>query len=200
MLARKTEAMFTRNKSSVIRHQWRDYEDISPYMPLAIITAEDQKFARHYGFDFEAIEKAMKHNEKVKQKKRKRIRGASTISQQTAKNVFLWQGKSYFRKALEAYFTVLIEIFWSKKRIVEVYMNVAETGDMIFGVEAAARHYFHKPASELTRYEAAAIAVSLPNPRKYKAANPGPYLQSRITWCMNMMDKLGGKNYLKQIE
>jgi monofunctional glycosyltransferase len=199
-MERKTEALFTKGKKSKIHSKWKSYENISPYMPLAIITSEDQKFPEHNGFDFKAIEKAIEHNEKVKQKKRRRLRGASTISQQVAKNVFLCQGRSYVRKGLEVYFTVLIEFFWSKKRIIEVYMNVAETGDMIFGVEAAAQKYFNKPASKLLKHEAAAIAVILPNPRKYKANNPGPYVQSRINWCVNMMDKLGGKSFLKQIE
>jgi len=200
MLSRKTEALFTKDKSSKIDYRWRDYDEISPYLPLAIITAEDQKFPYHNGFDFEAIEKAIEHNEKVAQKKRKRIKGASTISQQVAKNMFLWQGRSYVRKGLEVYFTVLIELLWSKERIIEVYMNIAEMGDMVFGAEAAAQRYFKKPASKLTQYEAASIAVILPNPRKYKAAAPGPYVQKRINWCVDMMNKLGGKGFLKEIE
>jgi monofunctional glycosyltransferase len=200
MLTRKTEALFEKDKSSKVHYRWRDYDEISPYMPLAIITAEDQKFPYHHGFDFQAIEKAIDHNEKVAKKKRKRIKGASTISQQVAKNLFLWQGRSYVRKGFEVYFTVLIEVLWSKQRIIEMYMNIVEMGDMTFGVEAAAQRYFKKPAAKLSQYEAAAIAVILPNPRKYKAANPGPYVQNRINWCVNMMDKLGGKGFLKEIE
>jgi monofunctional biosynthetic peptidoglycan transglycosylase len=200
MASRKAEAIFSEKKNKKIQQEWRSYEEIAYYLPLAIITAEDQAFPKHIGFDFRAIEKAIKHNEKVKQGKRKRIKGASTISQQVAKNVFLWQGRSFIRKGLEAYFTLLIEIFWTKKRIIEVYMNVAEMGDMVFGAEAAAQKYFNKSAKKLTKNEAAAIAVILPNPRKYSATNPGPYISGRKAWCMDMMDKLGGKNFLKQIE
>lgn len=200
MASRKIEALTSDKKTSAIAKTWKNYENISPHLPLAIICAEDQKFPLHDGFDFEAIEKAMEHNEKVKMKKRKRIKGASTISQQVAKNVFLWQGRSWVRKGLEVYFTVLIEFFWPKKRIIEVYMNVAEMGDMIFGAEAAAQAYFKKPASRLSASEAATIAVILPNPRKYKAVNPGAYVAKRRDWCINMMGKLGGKGFLKQIE
>lgn len=200
MLDRKLHALFTQNNNTALRAEWKKYEEISPYMPLAIIAAEDQKFPYHFGFDFEAIKKAIKYNERAKAKKKGTLRGASTISQQVAKNVFLWQGRSYLRKALEAYFTLLIELIWNKKRIIEVYMNVAETGDMIFGVEAAAKRYFHKPASQLTPYEAAAIAVSLPNPRKYQPGRPGPYMQQRIRWCVNMMEQLGDTSLLRKIE
>jgi monofunctional glycosyltransferase len=200
MAQRKAEAVFQSKKQTSIHYQWKSYHEISAWLPLAIIACEDQKFPHHFGFDFESIEKAIEHNEKVKQGKRKRTRGASTISQQVAKNVFLWQGRSYFRKGLEMYFTVLIEIFWSKQRIIEVYMNIAETGDMLFGAEAAAQKYFGKPAAKLTASEAATIAVILPSPRKYSAVRPGPYVQSRRDWCLNMMQKMGGKNFLKQIE
>jgi monofunctional glycosyltransferase len=200
MLSRKTEALFSDKKDKSIDYQWKNYDEISHNLPLAIICAEDQKFALHDGFDFEAIEKAMKHNEKVKMKKRKRIKGASTISQQVAKNVFLWQGRSWVRKGLEVYYTVLIEFFWPKKRIIEVYMNIAEMGDMIFGAEAASQAYYKKSASRLSASEAATIAVILPNPRKYKAINPGAYVAKRRDWCVNMMGKLGGKGFLKQIE
>lgn len=200
MASRKAEAIFSDKKNKSIRHHWKSYNEIAYHLPLAIITAEDQAFPKHIGFDFRAIEKAIEHNEKVKQGKRKNTRGASTISQQVAKNVFLWQGRSFIRKGLEAYFTLLIEFFWPKKRIIEVYMNVAEMGDMIFGAEAAAQQYFNKPASKLSKSEAATIAVILPNPRKYSATKPGPYVQKRRDWCMDMMQKLGGKSFLKQIE
>jgi monofunctional biosynthetic peptidoglycan transglycosylase len=200
MASRKIEAIFSDKKNKSIAFKWKNYNEISPYLPLAIITAEDQKFPEHFGFDVEAIEKAVEHNEKVKQGKRKRIKGASTISQQVAKNVFLWQGRSYIRKGLEVYFTLLIEFFWPKQRIIEVYMNVAEMGDMVFGAEAAAKKYFRKPAAKLTQSEAATIAVILPNPRKYSATNPGPYVAKRRDWCINMMNKLGGKTFLKQLD
>ena len=143
----------------------RDYvsiDNMSPNIRLAVIASEDQLFMDHNGFDFKSIEKAMKHNRKSKS-----LHGASTISQQVAKNVFLWQGGGYFRKGLEVYFTFLIEKVWGKRRILETYLNVAEMGDGIFGAEAAAQHYFHKPAKNLTRTEAAMIAACLPNPKKY---------------------------------
>jgi monofunctional biosynthetic peptidoglycan transglycosylase len=200
MASRKIEAIFSDKKDKSLAFEWKNYNEISPYLPLAIITAEDQKFPEHFGFDVEAIEKAVEHNEKVKQGKRKRIKGASTVSQQVAKNVFLWQGRSYIRKGLEVYFTLLIEFFWPKQRIIEVYMNVAEMGDMVFGAEAAAQKYFRKPAAKLTQAEAATIAVILPNPRKYSATNPGPYVAKRRDWCINMMNKLGGKSFLKQLD
>ena len=200
MASRKVEAVFSDKKDKSIDFRWKKYEDISRSLPLAIITCEDQDFPNHFGFDFKAIDKAIAHNEKVKAGKRKRIKGASTISQQVAKNVFLWQGRSYVRKGLEVYFTLLIEFFWSKQRIIEVYMNIAEMGNMTFGAEAAAQKYFRKSAANLTQSEAATIAVILPNPRKYSAANPGPYVQKRRNWCVDMMNKLGGKSFLKQIE
>jgi monofunctional biosynthetic peptidoglycan transglycosylase len=144
----------------------RDYvgwDDISVQMKLAVIASEDQLFPEHNGFDWKSIEKAMKHN----QRKPKRIRGASTISQQVAKNVFLWNGRSWIRKGLEVYFTFMIETIWGKKRILEVYLNVAEMGKGVFGTEAAARQYFKKSAKKLSRSEAAMIAACLPNPKKY---------------------------------
>ncbi|MEI9943757.1 MAG: monofunctional biosynthetic peptidoglycan transglycosylase [Chitinophagaceae bacterium] len=156
----------------------RDYvsrNNISPNAKLAVIASEDQLFADHSGFDWKSIKKAMKYNEK----KPGRIRGASTISQQVAKNVFLWQGGGWFRKGLETYFTFMIELVWGKKRIMEVYLNVAEMGDGIFGIEKAANIYFNKPAKNLTRQEAAMIAACLPNPKRYKVKSPGPYMQRR---------------------
>lgn len=159
----------------------RDYvtlEDMSQHVKLAVIASEDQLFPDHDGFDFKSIEKALKHNQKSK-----KIRGASTISQQVAKNVFLWQGRSWVRKGLEVYFTFMIELVWSKKRILEMYLNVAETGEGIFGVEAAAQAYYNKPASNLNREEAAMIAAALPNPVKYTVNPPAritAYRQKRI--------------------
>src|SRR5450755_3641183 len=138
-------------------------DEISPYAKLAVISSEDQLFPDHDGFDFKSIEKAMKHNQKSKS-----LHGASTISQQVAKNVFLWQGRSLIRKAMEVYFTFMIEWVWGKKRILEMYLNVSEMGDGIFGIEMAANQYFNKPAKNLTRQEAAMIAACLPNPRRYK--------------------------------
>jgi monofunctional glycosyltransferase len=146
-----------------LKRDYVDWDDISPNMKLAVMASEDQLFPKHNGFDWKSIEKAIEHN----QRKPKRVRGASTISQQVAKNVFLWNGRSWIRKGFEVYFTFMIELVWGKKRILEVYLNVAETGKGIFGVEAAAQHNFKKSAKKLTRTEAAMIAACLPNPKKY---------------------------------
>ena len=171
-------------------HDWVPIEDISPNLQRAVIAAEDGTFLEHNGFDFKAMKLAFKHNTKGK-----RIKGGSTISQQTAKNVFLWQGRSYVRKALEAYFTVLIELFWGKERIMEVYLNSIEMGTNVYGAEAAARHYFEKPASDLTRREAASIAAILPNPRKYKATNSSAYIERRKSRIMKHMRYIGKLDY-----
>lgn len=167
----------------------RDYvsrKAISPYARLAVIASEDQLFADHKGFDWKSIKKARKYNEK----KPGRVRGASTISQQVAKNVFLWQGRSWFRKGLEVYFTFMIELVWGKKRILEVYLNVIEMGDGIFGIEQAANRYFNKPAAGLTQQEAALIAACLPSPRRYKVKPPSKYMQLRSGQIMRQMSFL----------
>jgi monofunctional glycosyltransferase len=161
-------------KEMVLSHDWVSIEEISPNIQKAVIASEDGTFLTHYGFDFSAIQKAVKNNSKGK-----RLKGGSTISQQTAKNVFLWQGRSYLRKGLEAYFTVLIEIFWSKERIMEVYLNSIEMGDGVYGIEAASQHWYRKSADDLTKNEAAGIAAILPNPRKYKATNSSSYIERR---------------------
>ncbi|MHB1920898.1 MAG: monofunctional biosynthetic peptidoglycan transglycosylase [Chitinophagaceae bacterium] len=153
---------------------WINYDQISPFAKLAVMAGEDQEFPEDDGFDFKAIEQAFRHNEKSKH-----IRGGSTISQQVAKNVFLWQGKSYFRKALEAYFTFMIEKIWGKKRILEMYLNVAQTGPGIFGMEAAAQYYYGKSARTLDREEAAMIAAALPNPVRFKIKPPSRFTSWR---------------------
>ena len=166
----------------------RDYvnmKEISPYAKLAVICSEDQLFPDHDGFDFKSIEKAMKHNQKSKS-----LHGASTISQQVAKNVFLWQGRSWFRTALETYFTFMIELLWSKKRILEVYLNVSEMGDGIFGIECSARNNFNKPAKNLTRTEAAMIAACMPNPKKYTIKPLSKYVAVRYQWILVQMTHL----------
>lgn len=164
---------------------WVSIDKISHNMVQAVVASEDNLFMQHHGFSVTDIEKAIKHN-----KKGKRIRGGSTISQQTAKNVFLWPKRSYLRKGLEAYFTVLIELFWSKERIMEVYLNVIETGDGIYGVEAAANEYFDKSAAKLTKSQSALIAVCLPNPRKFNAGNPSSYIVRRKNKIVSLMGKL----------
>jgi len=172
----------------VLRKKWISLEKISPSLPLAVVASEDNKFLEHHGFDFEAIDKAMDHNEKTKGK---RIRGASTISQQTAKNVFLLPQRSWIRKGLEAYFTVLIEFVWPKKRILEVYLNVIETGKGIYGAEMASETYFNKPASKLGPGESALIAAILPNPLKWDPSRPTPYILSRRQWILWNMGNIG---------
>lgn len=178
--------MLQSNKNVKQKHNWVPMESISKQLQLAVICSEDQNFLIHNGFDLKAIEKAYLHN-----KKGKRLKGASTISQQTAKNVFLWPERSWLRKGLETYFTFLIELTWSKERILEVYLNSIEMGNGIFGAEAAAQHWFKKPASKLTKHEASAIASILPRPRKYKANPVTPYIQSRKQWIMRQMTYFG---------
>lgn len=166
------------DKNYPIKHQWVDLENISHFMPKTVVRSEDAKFYDHFGFDFEAIKKAQEYNKRHKKKK-----GASTISQQTAKNVFLWPSRTYIRKAMEAYFTVLIECLWPKKRIMETYLNVIELGPGIYGVEAASKYYFKKPAKKLTLSESALLTAVLPNPIKFKVNHPSSYIlnrQSRI--------------------
>lgn len=158
-----------------LKRDYIDYDDMSYYAKLAVISSEDQLFADHSGFDWKSIEKAMKYNEK----KPNRVRGASTISQQVAKNVFLWQGRSWIRKGLETYFTFMIELIWGKKRILEMYLNVSEMGTGIFGIEAASQAYFKKPAARLTKSEAARIAACLPNPKKLKVQPASKYVAGR---------------------
>lgn len=170
-----------------LKKDWEPLDRISNRLQLAVVCAEDQKFLSHRGFDVEAIEKAIEHN-----RKGKRMRGASTISQQTAKNVFLWEGRTWIRKGLEVYFTALIELIWSKERIMEVYLNVIEMGDGIYGAQAAANTYFGKDAEKLTEAEAALIAAILPSPRKYSARSPGAYVRKRQGWILRQMGQWGG--------
>lgn len=175
----------------------RDYvsrNKISSNAKLAVIASEDQLFPDHNGFDFKSIEKAMKHNQKSKS-----LRGASTISQQVAKNVFLWQGRSWIRKGLEVYFTFMIELIWGKKRILQVYINVAEMGDGIFGIEAASQKYFNKPALNLSRLEAAMIAACLPNPVRYKVRPPSSYVLYRSGWIIRQMNNLDNDPDVREI-
>lgn len=163
-------------------HKWVPYNEISDHLKRAVIASEDQRFFQHKGFDRIEIEKAMKEN-----KKRRRPRGASTISQQTAKNVFLWPKSSWIRKGLEAYFTVLIELFWPKERILEVYLNCMETGNGIYGAEAIANHHFNTTASKLTAAQSALIAATLPNPRRFSSKKPSPYVLKRQQEILQQM-------------
>jgi len=175
-----------------LKKDWVPLDRISTNLQLAVVASEDNRFTEHWGFDFEAIEKAQKFNER---KQGKRIRGASTISQQTAKNVFLWPQRSWVRKGLEAYFTVLIELVWSKRRIMEVYLNVIEMGKGIYGAEAAAKVHFGKPAARLTRAESALLAAILPSPAKWNPARPTSYLINRQQWILWNMGNIGSVSY-----
>jgi len=169
-----------------IKHQWVSIDQISHYLPQAVIASEDNLFLEHSGFDFDQIDIAQKEAEEGK-----RIRGASTISQQTAKNIFLWQGKSYLRKGLEAYYTVLIELIWGKKRIMEIYLNSIEMGENIYGAEAVAQEYFQKSAKSLSAEECALIAATLPNPVKFNSAKPSKYILKRKEKILDLMWKIG---------
>lgn len=194
MVIRKTEQ--SQNQKQVVwKHDWVSIDKISKNMQLAVICSEDQNFLTHHGFDVKAIEKAIEHN-----KTGKRIKGASTISQQTAKNVFLWPQRSWLRKGLETYFTFLIEMTWSKKRIMEVYLNSIEMGNGIYGIEAASQFWFKKSASQLSKREAAAIASILPNPRVYKANPASSYIETRKQWILKQMNYFGTLDYNKNNE
>lgn len=186
--------LLSSDSRSRIRYQWVDWEAISPQLPLAVVAAEDQKFPRHAGFDFDSIGKALERN-----RQGGRLRGASTISQQVAKNLFLWPGRSYVRKGLEAYFTVLLECLWPKKRILEVYVNIAEFGDGIYGAHAAAESVFGKKPAELTNWDAALLAAVLPNPKVLKARKPSAYVKERRRWIATQMRQLNGTEYLRDL-
>ena len=189
MAIRFVENKFDGNEV-IYSHDWEPLENISTDIQRAVIASEDSNFMTHSGFDFNAIEKAMKNNEQGK-----KIKGGSTISQQTAKNVFLWQGRSYLRKGLEAYFTVLIEFIWGKERIMEVYLNSIEMGNGVYGAQAASQHWYSKNASQLTKREAAGIAAILPNPRKFKASNSSSYINRRKDRIVRHMRYVGKLEY-----
>lgn len=193
MVERYCKGLFVSHSMTAIEYHWVDWEEISAQMALAAVAAEDQKFPEHFGFDFESIAQALEEIEEGG-----RLRGASTISQQVAKNLFLWKTKSFIRKGLEAYFTVLMEILWPKRRILEVYLNVAEFADGIYGVEAAAKKFFGKPPSELTKKESALLAAVLPNPIRFKVADPSAYVKQRALRIEKQMRNLG-QSYLKDI-
>ena len=191
MLRERIGELFSRSEGYEFRHEWRDWDQISKQAALAVVAAEDQQFPWHRGFDFKQIDKALADRERGR-----RVRGASTISQQVAKNLFLWPGQSWFRKGLEAGITVLIELAWPKQRILEVYLNVAEFGRGTWGVQAASQRFFRKDAARLNRPEAALLAAVLPSPKRYRADNPGPYVRKRQAWIERQMVALGGTAYL----
>ena len=175
-------------------YQWVPISRMSAYIPLAVVASEDQKFPGHFGFDLKAIKDAV-----IERARGGRLRGASTVTQQVARNLFLWQGRSFMRKGLEAWFTVLLELCWSKQRILEVYLNIAETGKRTFGVQAASLKYFSRPAASVSREQAALLAAVLPNPVRFQAARPSAYILSRRNEILLQMQQLGGTAYLKGI-
>ena len=195
MFARQCHAVRDGDWQFRVAHDWREFDDISAHLPVALVAAEDQNFASHNGFDFKAIERARAHNARGR-----KTRGASTISQQLAKNLFLWSGRSWIRKGVEAWYTLLIETLWPKRRILEVYANVAEFGDGIYGAQAAARSFFRKDAKRLSPSESARLAAVLPNPKRYNAARPGPYVQRRTRAIERQMRSIGGVGYLRSLD
>ncbi len=195
MLQSRIGALVAREPRYEFRHEWRDWDQISREAALAVVAAEDQRFPQHSGFDLKQIDKALADRERGR-----RMRGASTISQQVAKNLFLWSGQSWFRKGLEACITVVIELTWSKQRILEVYLNIAEFGRGTYGVEAAAQRFFHKGASRINRPEAALLAAVLPNPTLLRVDAPSQYVRQRQRWIEQQMHGLGGTTYVSRLD
>jgi len=190
MMERQLGAWLSGDIGYVAHSDWVSMDEISPWMALAVIASEDQKFPEHWGFDVNAIQQVLDSEEG------ERLRGASTLSQQTAKNLFLWDGRSWVRKGLEAGLTVGLETVWTKRRILTVYLNIAEFGNGVFGVEEASQRYFHKPASRLTIADAALLAAVLPNPIRFRADAPSGYVRQRQQWIMRQMRQLGGEGFL----
>jgi monofunctional biosynthetic peptidoglycan transglycosylase len=195
MLQSRLGALFTRPVGYEFSYDWRDWDRISKNAAVAVIASEDQNFPEHHGFDFKQIDKAL-----ADRKRGRRVRGASTISQQVAKNLFLWPGQSWFRKGLEAGITLLIETTWNKQRILEVYLNIAEFGRGTYGVQAASRRFFRKDASRLSSSEAALLAAVLPAPRRFRADAPSRYVRQRQAWIQRQMASLGGPSYIAQLD
>ena len=185
MLQKTVQARWNGSKDYTTRYRWTDWRTVSPHASQAVIAAEDQKFPVHWGFDPHSIVEAWEERQKGE-----RIRGASTITQQVAKNLFLWPGKSFVRKGIEAYFTVLIETIWPKRRILEVYLNIAEFGRGVFGIAAASEAFYKKTPDRLTRTQSALLAAALPNPRQLRIDRPSPYMRARAGWILNQMNQL----------
>ena len=194
MIHRRIAAWRAGDEHYRVHYRWVDWTNISPQVAIAVVAAEDQKFPNHMGFDFESLSDALEERQRGK-----RIRGASTISQQVAKNLFLWPGRSFLRKGFEAYFTVIIELLWPKRRILEVYLNVAEFGRGVFGVTTASRTFFGKSPGRLDDEEAALLAAVLPNPLRFRADRPSEYVQERSLWILEQMELLGGTSYLRNL-
>ncbi|GAB6388571.1 monofunctional biosynthetic peptidoglycan transglycosylase [Stutzerimonas marianensis] len=193
MVERKIES-WVQDDSIDLQRTWRPWKELPDHLKMAVIAAEDQKFASHWGFDLEAIRAAFAHNERGGS-----LRGASTLSQQVAKNLFLWSGRSWVRKGLEVWFTGLIELLWPKQRILEVYLNSVEWGSGVFGAEAAARHHFGVGAPYLSVQQASQLAAVLPNPRAWSAGRPGPHVRNRAAWIRRQISQLGGSHYLNDM-
>lgn len=192
MIRAQVAALLRRDDDFHFSYRWTSFDRISPHAKIAVVASEDQNFPTHAGFDVPAIEMALERH-----RRGRRLKGASTLSQQVAKNLFLSPDRNFVRKGLEAWFTVLLEFLWPKKRILEVYLNTAEFGPGVFGVTAASRRYFDKAPQDLTRYEAALLAAVLPNPRRLRADRPSAYVRGRADWIIGQMDQLGGVGYLK---
>ncbi len=195
MLQRSASAWWNSESDFELHYSWADWEEISPYLKVAAITSEDQSFAEHWGFDFQSMKKAVEEYQRGQG-----LRGASTISQQVAKNLFLWPGQSFIRKGIEAWFTLLIEWTWPKKRILEVYLNIAEFGDGVYGVEAASQIYFNKKAGQLDMINSSLMVTALPSPKRYNLHNPSPYMIDRRNWILQYMLYLGHTDYLERLE
>ncbi len=192
MIERRIEALLERQRDFSLHYRWTPIAEVSSNLPIALVAAEDQKFPNHHGFDVEAIQSALADADDGE-----RLRGASTISQQVAKNLFLWNGRSFVRKGFEAYFTVLIEALWPKRRIIEVYLNIAEFGDGIYGVHAASERYFHSSPTQLNPQQSALLAAVLPNPRKLHVERPSAHVQRRVHWIERQVRQLGGSAWLE---
>jgi monofunctional biosynthetic peptidoglycan transglycosylase len=194
LMIEQTVGAWLDGKQPRLQRQWRPWAELPDTLKIAVIAAEDQKFAEHWGFDFDAIQDALVHNQRGGS-----LRGASTLSQQVAKNVFLWSGRNWVRKGLEAWFTALIEVFWPKQRILEVYLNSVEWGEGIFGAEAAARHHFGVGAHQLSARQASLLAATLPNPLRWSAGQPTRYIEQRARWIRQQSWQLGGSDYLQRL-
>ncbi|HPG38819.1 MAG TPA: monofunctional biosynthetic peptidoglycan transglycosylase [bacterium] len=195
IMQKRFSNLFHKGDTPAVHYKWVSRKTITPLLGLAVIAAEDQKFPMHRGFDFESISSALEKN-----KKSRRIRGASTITQQVAKNLFLWSDKSYIRKGLEAWYTVLLELLWPKQRILEVYLNISEFGDGVYGVAAASQVLLKKDHTKLTMWDTAVLAAVLPSPKRMHADRPSPYVRGRAQWIIQQMEQLGGLEYIKSMK
>lgn len=194
MMQRSVTAWWDGEEDFELYQSWTDWKNMSPHIKMAAITSEDQNFANHWGIDFGSVQKALEEYERGQD-----LRGASTITQQTAKNLFLWPAQSYIRKGVEAYFALLLELLWSKERILEVYLNIVEFGNGTYGVQAAAERYFNTSPARLSKAQSALMVTALPSPKRYNLAAPSSYMRERQRWVMQYMDLLGNPSYLDKL-